>query len=300
MPEKITAAVRKKIIGVALAAENDYSTEVSVESLAEMSGMSDKYFQRCFRQVMGESPKSYLRRIRLQAAAYYLKWSDASIVQLALHYGYNTHGGFTKAFRKAYGISPQEFREKEGVTPYLSSPNRGAEQFDVELLQARQLAVRIEKTSTRRIATMRYVGPTDGMASIWVPMLEWIKAHNLLNKSSILLGIHNDYWDTLAEDRYRYDAAIVVPDDFEPDDAVNTLVLTGGEVAMTEFHGSLTEFDSHWRRFAEQWFPVSGYRHRGQVVYDRYPVELVSAGPFRQLLATLTGIDATLCLPVTK
>jgi len=56
----------------------------------------------------------------------------------------------------------------------------------------------------------------------------------LLNEESIFLGILDDYWDTFAEGKYRYDAAIVVPDDFEGDDEVNTVLLPGGPVAKQD------------------------------------------------------------------
>jgi len=300
MSVTITPAVRKKILDAALAAERDPSAHLTIAMLAEHAGMSDKHFQRCFLAVLGESPKSYIRRLRLQIAAYLLKWSDASIVQLAIGAGFETHAGFTKAFSKLYGVSPLQFRKATDLTPFLEFPREHPEAFDLEAAQSTQLAVRIQEVPDQRLAVMRTIGPTSKMATIWLKMIDWAKRRGLLNQTSIFLGIHNDYWDTLAEDKYRYDAAIVVPEDFEIDDEVNSVLLPGGLVAMTEFQGSVSEADRTWSRFTDQWLPVSGYQFRLSLAYDRYPPEVVAAGRVRQILLAIQGYPATLCLPVTS
>jgi len=296
----ITPAVRKKILGAAMAAERDPSACLTVAMLAEHAGMSDKHFQRCFLAVLGESPKSYVRRLRLQIAAYLLKWSDASIVHLALGAGFETHAGFTKAFSKLYGMSPLQFRKATDLTPYLEFPREHPEAFDLEAAQSTQLAVRIQEVPDQRLAVMRSIGPTSKMATIWLKMLDWAKRRGLFNQESIFLGIHNDYWDTFAEGKYRYDAAIVVPEDFEVDDEVNTMRLPGGPVAMTEFQGSVAEADRTWGRFTDQWLPVSGYRFRLSLAYDRYPASVVTAGRVKQIVLAIKGYDATLCIPVVQ
>ncbi|MEM6334279.1 MAG: AraC family transcriptional regulator [Planctomycetota bacterium] len=298
MPIAITPQLRQTIQRVALAAESDFTAGLSVADLAEDAGMSEKHFQRCFRAVMGEPPKRYLRRIRLQAAAYYLKWSDAPVIELGMRLGFDTPAGFTKAFTKAYGRSPTSFRGASEVVPYLRTPRLSAEGFDPRMLEAHRLAVRIETLPARRVAFMRHIGPTETAASVWRPFRAWLDDAGLWSDDALLLGIHNDYWDAQSEARYRYDAAAVVPDDFPGDERVNTRVLAGGRVAMTEFAGSVAEMDEAWRRFVDQWLPVSGFRPAAGYGFDVYPPRLFGEGWVSRVLQTLTGIEATLALPV--
>jgi len=300
MPPTITPAVRKKILDAALAAERDSSVCLTVALLAEHAGMSDKHFQRCFLAVLGESPKSYVRRLRLQIAAYLLKWSDASISDLAFGAGFETHAGFTKAFSKLYGMSPLPFRKATDLTPFLEFPRKDPKDFNLEAARSTQLAVRMKNVPDQRLAVMRYIGSTSKMATIWLKMTDWVKRRGLLNQDTIFLGLHNDYWDTFAEGKYRYDAAIVVPEDFEFDDEVNTVRLPGGLVAMTEFQGSVAEADRTWGRFTDQWLPASGYQFRLRLAYDCYPAEVVTAGRVKQVLMAIRGYSATLCLPVAS
>ena len=300
MPHHISSNLRRRIIDAALAAERDSSEELSVSTLAEFAEVSDKHFQRCFRQIIGESPKSYVRRLRLQKAAYLLKWSDIPVINIAMRAGFSTHAGFTKAFVRAYSLSPQQFRESRDVMPYLFSRETDVDPTDFNDLAVSRLIVRVQQQPDWRVAAMRHIGPTEKIAEVWPRMIAWADGRSLLNEQSILLGIHNDYWDTNAEDKYRYDAAIVVPSDFTSDDEVNAFSIPAGEIAMTEFSGSLSQADVTWGRFVDQWLPVSGYQFRANFVFDHYPVELVTGGRLQNILQTLVGIRATFCIPVKK
>ncbi|MEM1224562.1 MAG: GyrI-like domain-containing protein [Planctomycetota bacterium] len=205
----------------------------------------------------------------------------------------------------AYALTPQQFREARDVAPFLSArevPNQG---LDLDHLEADRLIVRVQHRPAWRVAAMRHIGPVESTASIWPAMIEWASNQGLLSKDSILLGIHNDYWDPLAEGKYRYEAAIVVPDDFSEDDfreddQVNMITLPAGDLAMTEFSGSLRQADDVWPRFADQWLPISGYQIRTVFAYDRYPVDLLTGGVIQNIIKTLMGIRATFCMPVKK
>ncbi|TWT30461.1 Right origin-binding protein [Posidoniimonas corsicana] len=294
---KIPAETRRRVLDATLAAERELCGELSVTTLADWAGLSDKHFQRAFRAVLGEAPKAYLRRLQLQRAAYLLKWSELTILEVAVRTGYDTHAGFTKAFTRAYGHNPQEFRAASGVAPYL---HMGSGPGGAERLEATPLPVRIEQVPDQRVAAMRHVGPVETSVDAWKRLVPWARQRGLLGPEAVLLGVHNDYWDDNAQDSYRYDAAVVVPADFKPDDAVNMFTIHGGPVAMTEFRGSLDDADQAWRRLVDQWLPVSGLQPRSAFAYDCYPVELFTGSAFRRLLQSLTGYRATLCLPVSK
>ncbi|MEM7577175.1 MAG: helix-turn-helix domain-containing protein [Planctomycetota bacterium] len=320
MPPRLSPDLQRKLIAVAVAAENDASSSLDVAALAELAGMSEKHFARSFAAVLGESPKRYLRRIRLQGAAYLLRWSDTSVRQIGLDAGFESPAGFTKAFTRMYGRSPLAFRDDRDVVPYLrrkSGHGLACAVADGDAYEATRLSVRIERVPERRIAYLRYVGPVSGMARAWTPMRAWLRRYELLHDDAELLGIYHDYWDDGAEDRYRYDTAVVLPAAHampaalraaletsagSPTDQrsapVNTRVLPATSVAMAEFEGTLAEADRAWRRLVDQWLPASGYRPRAAFAYDRYPPALLQRPRWSAVKATLRGLRMTLCLPV--
>lgn len=80
------------------------------EVLAEVAGFSIPHFHRVFTASTGESAISYVRRLRLVRAGQKLLMGAVDIMEIALAAGYDSHAAFSKAFRKQFGISPNEFR----------------------------------------------------------------------------------------------------------------------------------------------------------------------------------------------
>jgi AraC family transcriptional regulator len=60
--------------------------------------------------VAGEPPHAFRRRILLERAAFRLLTSEDSVLDVALEAGYASHEAFTRAFRRAYGRTPSEWR----------------------------------------------------------------------------------------------------------------------------------------------------------------------------------------------
>ncbi len=50
--------------------------------------------------------------VRLKNATKLLRTTDKSVLEIALEIGYDSHEGFTKAFKKKYGVTPSEYRSK--------------------------------------------------------------------------------------------------------------------------------------------------------------------------------------------
>lgn len=300
MSSKVDERHRRLILDVCLMVESDAEYPHTVDTLAEYSGLSKYHFQRVFSKVVGQSPMAYLRRLRLERAAYALKHSDWPVIDVALDAGFESHAGFTHAFTKLYGCSPSEFRSNHLVRPYLRLAPRSQTPADPAALAACPLTVRIERLPTWRVALKRFVGPTEKMPAVWQEMKAWCKRRGLLNGETIFLGLHHDDWKPEDPTQYRYDAAVVVDAAFEPDEEANMTFLSGGETAIVNFSGSLNQMDNAWRTFSYEWLPASGYQPRAYCVFDIYDSELICANTLMQVMKTLTGIKAQLCIPVSR
>jgi AraC family transcriptional regulator len=84
----------------------------SLADLAREAGASTSTFQRAFSRIVGESPKQYTRRLQLERAALALLGSDASVLDVALDAGFESHEGFTRVFSRHFGTAPSEFRKR--------------------------------------------------------------------------------------------------------------------------------------------------------------------------------------------
>jgi DNA gyrase inhibitor GyrI len=87
---------------------------------------------------------------------------------------------------------------------------------------------------------MRLVAPysADRIPALWERFTTWMEARCLLKPDSLKLGIAHDSPREVPPDECRYDACVVVSDDFEADDSVAVADLPGWKVGMTEFVGT--------------------------------------------------------------
>lgn len=82
----------------------------SLDSLAELAGMSRSTFTDHFRKAFGRSPMDFVREVRLQRGARLLRTTDLSVKQIARRVGVHSRSHFTQAFSDLYGVSPKRYR----------------------------------------------------------------------------------------------------------------------------------------------------------------------------------------------
>lgn len=105
---------------VEFAKQNAADNEISVEDVAANAGFSIDYFNRIFLAHTGFTVTAYINYIRLKKAALLLRSTDKSVLEIALEIGYDSHEGFTKAFKKKYGVTPSEYRSKNKKSDNVS------------------------------------------------------------------------------------------------------------------------------------------------------------------------------------
>ncbi len=89
--------------------EQHLKEPMRAEELAGQAGFSLYHFYKVFQSQTGLPVMEYIRRRRLAYAAADMA-STRTLLDIALDYGFETHAGFTKAFRKTYGLSPEQYR----------------------------------------------------------------------------------------------------------------------------------------------------------------------------------------------
>jgi signal transduction histidine kinase/DNA-binding response OmpR family regulator/ligand-binding sensor domain-containing protein len=92
---------------------NNY--EFNVEQLCKQIFMSHSQLHRKLDALTGQSPNKFIRLVKLQHAKKLLQNEKLSISSIALDCGYNDAGYFTRVFKQAFGVTPQEWRGKIGV-----------------------------------------------------------------------------------------------------------------------------------------------------------------------------------------
>ena len=86
--------------------------KISAGDLARAAGYSAWHAQRIFRELTGQPPFEYIRRLRLSQAALTLRDKPARVLDVALDFMFDSHEGFTRSFSKEFGVSPAKYRER--------------------------------------------------------------------------------------------------------------------------------------------------------------------------------------------
>lgn len=103
---------------VLAAMHRDPGTAWTLESLAQVAGMSRAAFSQHFAELVGATPIEYLTRWRMTEAELLLRNPQVSVATAAEKAGYETEAAFRKAFKRIHGRGPgairRWFRDKLG------------------------------------------------------------------------------------------------------------------------------------------------------------------------------------------
>jgi AraC family transcriptional regulator len=86
--------------------------DLTLESLAGVAGYSVFHFARKFTSAMGIPPHRYISRKRLENAMAELAVGKLSLAEIALNAQFSSQASFTRAFHRATGMTPQEYRRR--------------------------------------------------------------------------------------------------------------------------------------------------------------------------------------------
>ncbi|CAK1708232.1 Helix-turn-helix domain-containing protein [Vibrio crassostreae] len=94
---------------------NETPSMLSVSVCAEKSFLSERQMKRRFKAATGESPMSYIQRIRVALARDKLDTTSLNIEQISQQVGYSDINHFRTLFKKFYNMTPVEYRKMTQV-----------------------------------------------------------------------------------------------------------------------------------------------------------------------------------------
>jgi AraC-like DNA-binding protein len=106
------AGLRHPFVGRALTAlHRSPAHDWTLESLAREVGLSRSALAEHFTQFVGQPPMQYLTNWRMQLAANHLLSGMDSVAAIAERVGYESEAAFSRAFKKAVGTPPSQWRK---------------------------------------------------------------------------------------------------------------------------------------------------------------------------------------------
>lgn len=103
--QPIVTAVRKYV-------DENYAYELTLASLASMFHLNETYLSGLFKQHAGVTFSEYITSLRMKKAGELLEESGLKLTDIAMLVGISSSSYFSTSFKKFYGMSPKEYRER--------------------------------------------------------------------------------------------------------------------------------------------------------------------------------------------
>ncbi len=141
---------------------------ITLRQLANAAGYSPWHAARVFKALTGKSPFDYIRSLRLSRAAGRLRDGSARVVDVAFDFVFDSHEGFTRAFSRQFGVSPQSYsREKPAIRLFIPRNIRettiALQEGDkmTETLKTKTIFVQVVDRPARRLILKRGIKASD-------------------------------------------------------------------------------------------------------------------------------------------
>lgn len=264
--EKLTEKEHKQRINTVI----DYTFknitgDVSLETLARIANYSPYHFQKVFKHVIGESPKQYVIKLKLESALHLvIVHPHKSILEIGLDSGFSSATVFSRAFKNYFNITPDKVRslsakeklevvKKIKFNPLFFKKSRKG--------QKKENIVTI--TKTERIKGIYLTAPFHDSKKIqeaFKELLKVAKANDLYTADSKMYGILSPQHGHMYLAFLSVDKSMVVPQ------KLYTSEIKANKYAVIDAMGNAGETMKSVHFIFRKWLPESGYKIADQII----------------------------------
>jgi AraC family transcriptional regulator len=252
---------------------------IPLRELAAQTGRSPFNAHRTLRRALGETPKQFTLRLRVDRAAAALVSSKSSILEIALACGFESHEAFCRAFRRRFQMSPSAYRRRglavlnpnphadlvDEIGPcvglyHIDSREKGSQELMEYTISRRELAaqpVLVVRRKVRRSEIAATIGAElpkvfllaqkRGIALAGYPITRYLETS--LGLVTLETGMR------VTVDKDKWSAA-------EGEADVVAEVLPGGLAAVTVHSGPYDQLQGAYAAL-EEWIGANGFRSAG-------------------------------------
>ena len=242
---------------------NDHLDEsLDLKTLAEVAALSEFHFHRIFKALKGESIGAHISRLRIEAAARLLRYSDLSIEDIAFNIGYEAPAALSKAFKNQYGITPTQYRTNKDI--YIMKK---------EIINP-DLALKAPKIMELEPKNLIYVALTGEYGSLdygkaYEQLWAVVKSQKLFTKGIESICVSYDDPKITEASLQRSDIGLAIHKTALPEGNVSCKTLAGGKYAVFFYQGSYSQLSTVCDA-AMRWVVESEYELRDEPIFEKY------------------------------
>jgi AraC family transcriptional regulator len=288
--------------------EMNLSEDLSLERISAEANYSPFHFQRIFSEYVGESPKQYIIRLRLERIAHYLRmFPDLPVSELADLSGFASLSTFSRAFKNYFGVSAVEYRQlPDGEYSKICKTDSKKSKIlhhNTDDLCLRDLSMdeimdwkdRV-KISVRKINSFRLIylstclDNSDAISLAYRKLCNWAGPRGLLTAETRFAGMLLDIPFITSMEKCRYWAGITIPDHVKLSSEASVTEFSDGLYAAYHIEGNILTTMKSLVYFSHDWLGNNGYsvnKLQGWEVYSENPANKPSETIRREILVSV-------------
>ena len=279
MNKRLTLAnYRSRVLSVVDYLWRNIERDVDLNTLADIAHFSPYHFHRIYREIMHETVSATVRRLRLHYAACQLLRTDDNIETIANQLGYGSGEAFSRAFKRAYEITPSAYRQERStpLTPNINLPNQRFFAMDhtIDIIQSDAI----------KVGALPHQGDYLDIGAVFEKVCIAAGSLQLLSDSTRSFGIYYD--DPASKDvsELKSHACVTLTQEQASKANLEALTIEGGKHAVLTFKGAYSELEHVYAWFYGEWVPKSGYQLANKPPFEEYlndpktvpPTELIT------------------------
>jgi AraC family transcriptional regulator len=243
--------------------EDDLEGEVDVKLLARIAGTSEYHLRRMFSALAGIPLSEYIRRRRLTKAAAEVLSGQASLLDIAVRWGYGSNEAFARAFKAMHKVGPQEARnDKKALQSQQILTFRlvveGSTSMEYRIVEREAFRVVGRGTRVPLVHLGMNPGIVDFIKGIGMPNLERMKALSD-GEPEGLVALTSNQEGNEEGDHLDYFHGVVTSQD--PPEDMEAVTVPRNTWAVFRTEGPYPETIQYmWRDVYTQWFPSNSYQ----------------------------------------
>lgn len=249
---------------------HNLSEELSLQQLADIAKYSPFHFQKIFKQVVGESPKQYVIRMRLETAAHALVMHQhKTVTEIAMEHGFSSSATFARSFKNYFGDSAESFRSVprgQNAERYQDNPSiqiKKVTSDEVELC-LKSLNIRVQKKDGFRCVFINAkLYDNESIQNAFRKVGQIAETYDLVLPNSRFAGVVY-----LHSGIYR--AMFIADSNQRIPKHLNLLEIPAAKYALLDLTGGFRTNMDKLKIFVEFWIPESGYRIADIVGYEMF------------------------------
>lgn len=266
--------------------------KITAKMIADHCCFSRHYYNRLFKAVTGESIYYFIKRLRLETAAFKLiKFPNLSITNIAGELGY-TSSNFSVMFKAHYDISPSQFRLnptlplESGSKAVLQRIRDFQKNKPVRLLRQMDKHVSFKEIPDIKLVYKRFKGNYQKLPPVWQAFCEDME-RSFSDALIEFYGISYDDPLIVGENKCLYDLCARATDSSKIK-GENYRKIPGGLYLHYHFEGHVKKISRIYNDLLAVWMPHRGYVLGQGICFERYHRESVP------------GVHAVmdLCIPI--